>query len=77
MGKTKLDYRIHNPNPTAVTADHLLKVLIEVNMKKAESALRKAAERATDAETQIQEDRLACPMRKAFFLGYFVYSSIF
>lgn len=59
MGKTKLNYRIHDPNPAAVTADHLLKVLIEVNMKKVESALREAAERATDAETQIQEERLA------------------
>ena len=59
MGKTKLNYRIHDPNPTAVTADHLLKILIEVNMKKVESAFREAAEIATDAETQIQEERLA------------------
>ena len=49
----------NDPNPTAVTADHLLKVLIELNMKKVESALREEAERATDAETQIQEERLA------------------
>ena len=59
MKERKLNYIIHDPNPAAVTTDHLLKVLLEVNMKKVESALREAAERATDPETQIQEEHPA------------------
>lgn len=34
----------HDLNPATVTDDHLLKVLIEANMMKVESALRGAAE---------------------------------
>ena len=59
MRKRKLNYRIHDPNPAAVTADHLLKVLIEVNKNKVELALREAAERVADSDTKIQEERLA------------------
>ena len=55
----KLNYRIHDPNPAAVTADHLLKVLIEANMSKVELALREATERVADSENEIQEGRLA------------------
>ena len=55
----KLNYRIHDPNPAAVTADHLLKVLIEANMSKVELALREAARRNADSENEIQEGRLA------------------
>ena len=39
----KLNYRIHNPNPAAVTADYILKVLIEANTGKADAAIRNAA----------------------------------
>lgn len=46
MRERKLNYIIHDPNPVAVTADHLLKVLLEANMMKVESALREAAEEA-------------------------------
>ena len=55
----KLNYRIHDPNPAAVTADCLLKVLIEANMRKVELALREAAEMVADSENEIQEGRLA------------------
>lgn len=55
----KLNYQIHDPNPAAVTADHLLKVLIEANKNKVELALREAAERVADSENEIQEGRLA------------------
>ena len=55
----KLNYRIHDPNPAAITADHLLKVLIEANKNKVELALREAAERVADSENEIQEGRLA------------------
>lgn len=56
----KLNYIIHDPNPVAVTADHLLKVLIEANMMKVESALREAAEEAADPENNAgQKERPA------------------
>ena len=59
MKKRKLNYQIHDPNPAAVTADHLLRVLIDVNMGKVESALREAAEQFDNTENKIQEERLA------------------
>ena len=59
MKERKLNYRIHDPNPAAVTADHLLKVLIEANKNKVELALREAAERVADSENEIQKGRLA------------------
>lgn len=59
MKERKLNYIFHDPNPAAVTADHLLKVLIEANMKKVESVLREAAESVTDSEMISQEERLA------------------
>ena len=43
MKKTKLNYRFHNPNPADVTADFLLKLLIEVNAEKVEKAIEEAA----------------------------------
>lgn len=43
MKKRKLNYRIHNPNPADVTADFLLKVLIEVNAEKVERVIKEAA----------------------------------
>lgn len=41
--KRKLNYRFHNPNPMDVTADFLLKVLIEANSKKVERVIAEAA----------------------------------
>ena len=34
MAKKKLNYRFHNPNPVEVTADYILKVMIEANTEK-------------------------------------------
>ena len=45
MKERKLNYRIHNPNPSAVTADCILKVLIEANTGKADAAIRNAADK--------------------------------
>ena len=59
MKERKLNYRIHDPNPAAVTADHLLKALIGANMRKVEAALKEVAERASDSENEIQGGRLA------------------
>ena len=44
MKKSKLNYRFHNPNPADVTADFLLKVLIETNSEKVEKEIQEAAE---------------------------------
>ncbi|MBR5579426.1 MAG: hypothetical protein IKW28_10590 [Lachnospiraceae bacterium] len=43
MKKRKLNYRFHNPNSMDVTADFLLKVLIEVNAEKVERAIAEVA----------------------------------
>ena len=43
MKKRKLNYRFHNPNPMDVTADFLLKVLIEANSEKVERSIAEVA----------------------------------
>ncbi len=35
-------YRFHDPNPPAVTAEHILRLFIEVNAGKVEDAVRRA-----------------------------------
>ena len=40
MAKKKLNYRFHNPNPVEVTADYILKVMIEANTEKVEKIFR-------------------------------------
>ena len=42
MEKEKLNYRFHNPNSTAATADYILKIFIEANMKKVKKAIQEA-----------------------------------
>ena len=54
MKKTKLNYRFHNPNPADVTADFLLKLLIEVNAEKVERAIEEAALKYKDGEEYIE-----------------------
>ena len=44
MAKRKLNYRFHNPNPVEVTADYILKILIEANRGKVEEILREKLE---------------------------------
>ena len=44
MKKCKLNYRFHDPNPTAVTADYILKIFIEANAGKVEAAIQNAAD---------------------------------
>lgn len=50
MAKQKLNYRFHNPNPTAVTVRCLLEILIEVNSGKAERAIENIVNRFPDGE---------------------------
>lgn len=44
MKKRKLNYRFHNPNPTAATADYLLKIFMEANQEKVQLAIQSAAD---------------------------------
>lgn len=49
MKERKLNYRFHNPNPTAATADYLLKTFMEVNQEKVQLAVQAAANGPDDA----------------------------
>lgn len=48
MKERKLNYRFHNPNPAADTADYILRVLVEANMGKVECVIQDAAKQASD-----------------------------
>ena len=48
MKQRKLNYRFHDPNPAAVTADYILKIFIEANAGKVEEAIQKAASTLPD-----------------------------
>ena len=50
MKKQQLTFRIHDPNPTDVTAKHVLKILIEVNWDKARDAILAASLQQQDEE---------------------------
>ena len=43
MEERKLNYRFHEPNPAAVTAEYILRELIEANTDKVEAAVQNAA----------------------------------
>ena len=49
--KPKLNYRFHNPNTPEATADFLAKLFVEVNMPKAEAAIRAAAEESAPKDS--------------------------
>ncbi|MCI9416514.1 MAG: hypothetical protein HFI82_03725 [Eubacterium sp.] len=42
MQKRKLNYRFHNPNSVAATADYILKILMDANLEKVEKAIQDA-----------------------------------
>lgn len=44
MKERKLNYRFHNPNPTAATADYLLKIFMEANQEKVQLAIQAATD---------------------------------
>ena len=50
MKRQKLNYRFHNPNTVEVTADYILKVFIEANMKKVERAMQEEAEKSAEED---------------------------
>lgn len=57
MKKRKLNYRFHNPNTAEVTADYLLKVLIEANTSKVERAIQEVAKMLPE-DTKATEEHL-------------------
>ena len=52
MKKRKLNYRFHDPNPAAVTADYILKIFIEASAGKVEAAIQKTAETTHAADEE-------------------------
>lgn len=59
MKERKLNYRFHNPNPTAATADYLLKIFMEANQKKVQLAVQVAADTADGSGEKDDEGRPA------------------
>ena len=59
MKERKLNYRFHNPNPTAATADYLLKIFMEVNQEKVQLAVQAAADTADGSGEKDNEGRPA------------------
>lgn len=57
--KQKLNYRFHNPNPAAETADYILKILLEANTKKVNFAVQEAANGLNDTEKDLCEEHSA------------------
>ena len=56
MQKRKLNYRFHNPNTAAATADYILKIFIDANTdtEKLEKAIQAAANQV-DQEMECEE----------------------
>lgn len=54
MKKRKLNYRFHNPNTAEVTADYLLKILIEANASKVEQAIQEAADELPNDQNMME-----------------------
>ena len=54
MKERKLNYRFHDPNPAAVTADYILRELIESNAGKVEAAVQNAAKEQFADPKQIE-----------------------
>ena len=67
MKKRKLNYRFHNPNTAEVTADYLLKILIEANASKVEQAIQEAAD---ELPNEPKHDG-GCPAKSAWDAFYF------
>lgn len=61
MKTGKLNIRFHNPNSAEVSSDYILKVLIDANIPKADSAIREAKMREAGIEnnTVIENSRSA------------------
>lgn len=49
MKERKLNYRFHNPNTAAATADYILKILIDANSEKVEKVIRTTMDQVVQA----------------------------
>ena len=54
MAKRKLNYRFHNPNPVEVTADYILKVMIESNTEKLDNILQENMAQMESIECELE-----------------------
>ena len=59
MKHQSLNYRIHDPNPAHVTAEYVLKVLIDVNAEKARAAIEAACLQQHDNENTSEKGHSA------------------
>ena len=59
MKKRKLNYRFHDPNPAAATADYLLKLFVEANQGKVQLAIQAAADTVDSSGEKDNEGRPA------------------
>lgn len=55
MKQRKLNYRFHNPNPEAATADYILKILIEANAGKVEQSIQVTANQSNNEYYENEE----------------------
>lgn len=53
MKKRKLNYRIHDPNPPALSAEVVLKIMIDVNRAKVEAAIQRELDKRAGDNSQI------------------------
>jgi len=51
----KLNYRFHDPNPADVTANYILKLLIEANVDKVERVVKEAALSSDEEKKCVKE----------------------
>ena len=58
MKKRKLNYRIHDPNPPALSAEVVLKIMIDVNRAKVEAAIQHELDKRTGDNAQIAVDSI-------------------
>ena len=56
MKKRKLNYRIHDPNPPALSVEVVLKIMIDVNRAKVEAAIQRELDRRAGDSSQIAVD---------------------
>lgn len=59
MEKRKLNYRFHNPNQAAATADYILKIMLEANKDKVQTAIQNAANQKDNIENNSNEGHFA------------------
>ena len=50
-----METQFHNPNPAAATADYILKILLEANQEKVQSAIQAAADGLKGMKEEIDE----------------------